>query len=71
MRIFISGIALAVATVLTARVLVGIDSTHDVAVPLVVTGLWVGVALVVTGLALWCRQDIHQRRVDRGLRARR
>lgn len=61
MRIFYTGMALVAVAYVAARQMVKIDTTHDLAVPLLITGLWVGGAMIVVGLALWCRQDIRER----------
>jgi hypothetical protein len=63
MRIFIASLVAALFTLLTTFALVRTDLDRgDLAVPVVISGLWIVGALGLIGLGLWGMRDIQARR---------
>ena len=63
MRIFIASLAVALLALLTSFALLRTELDRgDLAVPVMISGLYIVGALGLVGLGLWCMKDIQARR---------
>ena len=63
MRIVIGSLVIALVASWTIFALVQVKPHRDdIAVPVVISGLWIVGALGLVGLALWCVRDVQARR---------